>query len=459
MTPRVLPIALLAACAHATAVGPAAPADTTVDPALTAKVDAIAGEVMKTGHIAAISVAVSRGDRIVVARAYGDADRTAHTAATPDTVFHIGSITKQFTAAAIMQLVEQHRIGLDDPISKYLADFPLQGKTVTVRQLLTHTSGIYDYTDKDFFEHAAATDLSVAQLIARFAGKPFEFEPGTQWAYSNSNYVLLGAIIEQVTKQRYADYLAAQVYPKAGLIATTYCAAPPHEARGYTLEDGKLVDAKPISMTTPYAAGALCSTATDLVRWSRALHAGKVVSAASYTAMTTPVRLADGTTRPYGFGLTVSELEGHDRIAHNGGINGFVSTASLFPKDDVAVAILVSTESSAADKLDDRVSRAALDLAPPLNKDLPLLANEQARYVGSYSFPEVKLTITISIQDGKLVTQAEGQPAVAMTSQGHDVFHLLEHDEIVLTFHVAGDHADTLTVEQGGLKLVGKREP
>lgn len=461
MRHALLAVALLTACGSSAkhVAGPPTPESVPASAETVAEIDAIARDALKDGRLAAVSIAIWRGDRTTFAKAYGDADTKAHTAATADTVFRIGSVTKQFTAAAIMQLVEQGKIGLDDPLTKYLPDYPMQGKTVSIRRLLTHTSGIYNYTDEAFMK-SAAKDLSLAELIALFSGKPFDFEPGARWSYSNSNYVLLGAIIEKVTGMSYAAYLKQNVFPRARLASTTYCDnADPRVAHGYSLASGALADSEPISMTTPYAAGALCSTARDLVAWTRALHAGEVVSDASYQQMITPVTLTDGTTHPYGFALAMGDAQGHKRIGHNGGINGFASVLTYYPDDDLVIAVLVNTESGAAESVEERVARVMLGLPEPTNADLPVSAADQAKYVGVYDFKEIETKITVAVKDGKLVTQVAGQPEIGMTSQGGDVFHIAGHDEIVLTFHITGDHADSLTISQGGMTFTGAIVP
>jgi len=343
----------------------AAASDIVADAALAAKIDELAAR--NDIPIAGGSVAVARVDRIVVAKGYGRARLDTATPATAATIYRIGSLTKQFTAALVLQQVAEGRLGLDDPLTKYLPDYPMPtgGRTVRLRHLLTHTSGIHNYTEGDYVTRRATLALTPEALVASFRDAPFEFEPGTRWAYSNSNYVVLGLILERVTGKRYADLLAERITRPLGLTSTFYCGnqpTRPEEAAGYRVLAGRIVPALPIDMSTPFAAGGICSSVVDLVRWAYALRTGRVVPAALYAEMTTPATLADGKRVPYGFGLAIVELDGRLRVGHGGGIHGFVSHLLTFPADDLTVAVLVNTEGPAAQAGARAVARIALDL-------------------------------------------------------------------------------------------------
>jgi CubicO group peptidase (beta-lactamase class C family) len=339
-----------------------------LDGTLAGKIDAIAAA--NTIPIAGGSVAVARGDRILVAKGYGRARIETGTPATAATIYRIGSLTKQFTAALVLQQVAEGRLGIDDPLTKFLPDYPMPmpmpmptgGRTVLLRHLLTHTSGIPNYTEGDYVTRRATQALTPEALVASFRDAPFEFEPGTRFKYSNSNYVVLGLILERVTGKRYADLLAERITRPLGLTSTFYCGnqpARPEEASGYRVVAGRIVPALPIDMSTPFAAGGLCSSVVDLVRWAVALRTGRVIPPALYAEMTTQATLADGRRVPYGFGLVV-ELEGRTSIGHGGGIHGFVGNIVTLPADDLTVAVLVNTEGPAAQLGTREVIRAAL---------------------------------------------------------------------------------------------------
>jgi D-alanyl-D-alanine carboxypeptidase len=337
---------------------------------LATDVDTIVQDAMRDGRTPGVSVAVARGGRIVFTKAYGLANVELNVPAGVESVYRIGSITKQFTASAMMQLVEEGKLSLDDPIEKFLPDFPVRGRRITIRHLLNHTSGIKSYTSLGLkFLAVTRQDLSHDDLIALFKHEPDDFQPGEKWLYDNSGYYLLGVILEKVTGYKYGDYVQRRIFTPLGLSSTIYCDVEPivkNRAAGYQLGmAGELRNADFISMKNPFAAGALCSTVKDLVTWTSALAGGKVVSAASYAQMIAPTKLADGKEQAYGFGLMPGQLEGHPQIAHGGGINGFMSMLIYFPKDDVTVAVLSNSSLGPASRIANRVGRAALGLQQP----------------------------------------------------------------------------------------------
>ena len=337
---------------------------------LAVAVDRIVGDAMRDGRTPGVSVAVARGGRVVHAQGYGLANVELNVPATADTVYRIGSITKQFTAAAIMQLVEQGKMSLDDPIETFLPDYPVRGRRITIRHLLTHTSGIKSFTSLGLkYLAVKRQEISEEDLIATFKDEPDDFPPGEKWLYDNSGYYLLGVILERVTGYKYGDYVQRQLFTPLGLSSTLYCDVErivKNRASGYQIGlDKGLRNADFISMKVPFAAGALCSTVKDLVTWTGALVGGKVVSAQSYAQMTTPLKLANGQERPYGFGLGLGEFEGHPQVEHGGGIDGFASMLMYFPKDGVTVAVLTNSSGGPAVKIAKDVARAALGLKQP----------------------------------------------------------------------------------------------
>ena len=306
---------------------------------LEVQVDHWAQAALDEGVVAGISVAVEHDGELLVAKGYGMADLEQDVAASKNTVYRIGSITKQFTAAAIMQLVEAGQVRLDAPIQEYV-DFPTGDHEVTVEQLLHHTSGIKSYTGLgEEWTRTVPLDIAHDELLGMVVDKPFDFSPGEEWRYNNSGYYLLGVIVENVTNGTYPDYVEQTLAAPLGLERTTYCDEKrliPGRAEGYELEEGELVNDDSISMTQPFAAGSLCSTVLDLLRWQAALESGEVVSDDSYAQMTTEGLLNDGESTGYGYGLGVGELDGHLRVSHGGGINGFVTHLASYPDDEPA---------------------------------------------------------------------------------------------------------------------------
>jgi D-alanyl-D-alanine carboxypeptidase len=332
---------------------------------LSARIDSAARDWVARKLVPSVSIGVWEGGKTVYSKAFGMANLELGVPARPETVYEIGSITKQFTAAAIMGLAEEGKLSLDDPMSRFFPDWPEAGRTATVKQLLNHTSGIKSYTSIPRWRSLMALPLTHDSIVALFKNEPADFAPGTDWRYDNSGYYLLGLIIENVTGQAYSTYIAQHLFEPAGLNSTSYCgsnAIVPGRAGGYSASSAGIVNAAPIFVDQAYAAGGICSTTADLITWTRALQSGKVVKSASYQAMTTPIPLASGKRQTYGFGLGVSDLQGHRAVGHGGGINGFNSMLMSYPSDGVIVAVLVNQDGG-ADKIAQSVIHWALGIA------------------------------------------------------------------------------------------------
>jgi len=255
-------------------------------------IDSLARAFLADSSSPSVAIAVVRGGDTLAMRAWGKADLEQDVAATSGTVYRIGSVTKQFTAATVMQLMEIGKVRLDDSIGSYLPSLPRAWHAVTVRQLLNHTSGVPSYTDIGAaWQRRWGEEMTPDTLVALTAGLPMWFPPGTKWRYDNTGYVILGMLIEKVTGRSWGTEIEARFAKPLGLDNTRNCLNEPvipHRARGYEHAKGGWDNTAYLAMTQPYSAGALCSTIGDLTRWNRALHTGKVVSAASYELMTTP---------------------------------------------------------------------------------------------------------------------------------------------------------------------------
>lgn len=308
------------------------------------------------------SISVMKNGAFVYSKGFGLANLETQTPMTSHHVLRVGSVTKQFTAAALMQLSEAGKVSVDDKLSLYIPEFP-RANEVTLRQMLTHTSGIGNYTDRvhpqDFLRDARFDYASPELLKAMIAQTQptFVFEPGTSWAYCNTAYVLLGLIIEKLTGEPYNAVFKQRLFDPAGLTRTAVddlAPVVPDRASGYTHHAGSSADfdnADYISMTYPGAAGSMRSTTEDLCRWHLALFGGKIVKPASLAEMVKPALLKTGQlpTAPggksplkYGFGLSPSEFEGKTRISHDGGIFGFTSILQSFPDQKVTVAAIMN---------------------------------------------------------------------------------------------------------------------
>lgn len=302
------------------------------------RIDAdVAGILDRTKAPSAI-VAIVRNDHVVFRKAYGFRDSQRRLAADVGTSYEIGSITKQFTAAAILQLREGNKLALDDKLSKYLPDAP-HADEVTLRQLLSHTSGLPEYLDGPDIEHEATQPATFAQLMARVAGKPLTFTPGSKMAYNNTGYIILGRVIEVVSHQSYRDYVRTHLLDRADMKHTFTVADEPrldNMAIGYRIQQNALQPAPTIHDSFGWSAGNLVSTVDDLANWSNALAHGKIISEKSYREMTTPMPLPEGPS-DYGLGLFVDSVRDQPRIGHTGGSFGFTTADEFFPEQNVRI--------------------------------------------------------------------------------------------------------------------------
>jgi D-alanyl-D-alanine carboxypeptidase len=342
---RLMLVTLVIPSFLALAIAAHAPRQAAAVASLETQADAVVAAAMKEQSIPAVSIAIARGGRTLVAKGYGLANVELDVKTSPSTVYRIGSLTKQFTAAAVMRLVETGKMSLDDPIEKYLPDYPVAGRRITIRHLLTHTSGIKSYTGlgPKFWDNAAL-DFSHEKLIALFKDEPPDFQPGEKYLYNNSGYYLLGVILEKVTGETYGIHVKKALFDPLGLTSTAYCDNAPvikQRAAGYQVLLGAVLNAPYLSMKAPFSAGALCSSVTDLVAWTSALMNGKVVTRGSLDQMITPAKLNDGTMTTYGFGLGIPNGD-KKTISHGGGINGFASYMTYLPDSGTTVVVLTN---------------------------------------------------------------------------------------------------------------------
>ncbi|MGM9483930.1 serine hydrolase domain-containing protein [Roseateles sp. NT4] len=314
-----------------------------------------------------VTVLVARGEQLLYKAARGMASVELGVPMRPDQLLRIGSVTKQFAAATLLRQIDEGKASFDDPLSKFLPDYP-DGSRITLLQLLNHTSGVKSFTGiPGYMLNPVRRDLSTAELIREFKDLPADFPPGEQWEYNNSGYVLLGAVIEAISGQNWHQTLDDTLLKPAKITSVHYEAGDQlfkGMARGYTLNGhGQVAPAGLLSMTQPHAAGALIANSEGLWRWNQALHGGRLISAASYTRMTTP----EGPARAqsYGFGIMTGKTQGHATLFHYGGIHGFVSALLYLPESRVTVVILRNSDVRGFDM--DLVSRqlAAFAIGEP----------------------------------------------------------------------------------------------
>ncbi len=292
------------------------------------------------------AVVVVKDGKVVFRKGYGRASLELGTPMRPEMVFEIGSVTKQFTSTAVMMLVEQGKLALDDDVRKYLPYFPDKGAKITVEHLLTHTSGIQSYTGMPSFPTIWRKDMSPQEIVELTSNEPLEFPPGTKFNYNNTGYVMLGAIIEKVSGLSYADFIKKNIFDPLGMTHSVYGSHTdliPNRASGYGRDESGWKNAQYLSLTLPYAAGSLMSSVDDLALWDAAVSSGKLLSKASWDRAFTPYKLASGESTGYGYGWGVETYEGHKMIRHSGGIPGYVSEVLRAPDDRVYVAMLTNS--------------------------------------------------------------------------------------------------------------------
>lgn len=405
-------------------------AATMVQPASAVEVGAYARQLLADNAAAdgpGIAILVARGDQVLFRGARGLADVELGVPLAPDQVFRIGSVTKQFAAAGVLKLVEAGKVGLDDPLSKYVKDYP-NGGAISVRQLLNHTSGVKSYTGIDgYMTESIKRDLSTQALIDVFKDLPVDFAPGQGYAYNNSGYVLVGAVIEAASGKPWHAYLDEALFKPLGLTQTRYGdvhALIPGYVNGYTRIDERVAPMGHLDMSQPHAAGALVSTLDDLLRWNLALHHGKVLQPANYRAMTSPQGKA--AQSDYGFGISRITVRGRTGYAHGGGIFGFASYLLYLPESKTTVAVLTNTDTGlpdrpGLDKLSRTLAAVAVGDAYPVPVAVPVAASSLQQAEGVYRQSAQRAWV-LRVVDGALTVQRIGGKPIALTAVARDTF-------------------------------------
>ncbi|HXG65930.1 MAG TPA: serine hydrolase [Blastocatellia bacterium] len=362
------------------------------DDELTAAIHELLEKTYKADEPGAAVIVVKDG-KTIFRKGYGKANLELGVPIEPDMIFRIGSITKQFTAVAILMLAERGKLSLDDDFTKYLPDYPAKGQKITIAQLLNHTSGIKSYTSLPEWRALWRKDLSLNELIDTFKDKPMDFAPGEKWSYNNSAYVLLGAIIEKVSGQSYKDFVEKQIFAPLGMKHSFYddtTRVIPRRVPGYSKGADGWVNAPYLSMSHPHAAGALVSSVDDLAIWDAALYTDKLLKQETLKQAWTPLKLNNGKPLRYGFGWTVNTYEGHRVISHGGGINGFITYALRMPDDRVFVSVLTNKDSGNPGPDDIALKIAALVIGKPQKEPVVISLPPDAldQYVGVYQLDE-----------------------------------------------------------------------
>jgi len=341
-----------------------------VDRARLMRAEAVVREEMKAQQIPGVALALIDHGTVILARGYGFANLEHRVPVSADTVFQSGSVGKQFAAAAVMLFVEDGRLSLDDPVTRYLPEAPREWADIRIHHLLTHTSGIRDYGYEASYDLRRA--VTEAELVRMACAQPLEFAPGERYSYSNTGYLLLGAILDRIGGRHYSEVLRERIFEPLGMKSARLideAAIIPHRAAGYRLREGQVANQEwvaPEQNTT--ADGSLYLSLDDMIAWDRGLRAGRVLSAASWRKVYTPVTLLSGNSYPYGFGWEVSTLNGQEVHAHSGGVPGFATYIARYLGDDLSLIVLTNLEDADPERIARRVAgvlREALHLPDP----------------------------------------------------------------------------------------------
>ena len=439
---RVIAYLLIFLCAviPATAQAPA-------DAQIVSKINEYMDAATRIDHFSG-TVLVARDGKPVVSKGYGMANYEWSIPNAPDTVFRLGSITKQFTSAAIMLLQERGKLNVSDPVCKYVADCPAAWEQVTIKHLLTHTSGIPSYTAFPGFEKTALLPMKPAELLAEYRSKPLEFAPGEKFNYSNSGYHLLGLIIEKISGQTYEDFLVENIFKPLGLNQTGYDRTNriiKGRAAGYDRDGDSVANTTYIDMWIPYAAGSLYSTTGDLLKWEQALYTEKLLTRKSLDEMFTPFK---GT---YAYGWGVGKRFEHKSISHGGSINGFSTYLARYPDDRVTVIVLSNVQGASTEKIASNLSAivfgAKYEL--PRERKVIMLPNEVLdKYVGEYRLSPT-ITLTVSREGDHLMLGIVTQPKMELFAESETEFFLKAVDAGITFVKDDAGNVTQLLLRQG----------
>ncbi len=438
------------ACLVLLALAPArvvAQAGATAGPPL----DSIAASFVDAGRTVGLVAAVARGSETLLLTGHGVANVEWGVPMPGDAMLEVGSVAKQFTAAAILQLLDAGALSLDDEITRWVPDLDTDGQRVTLRHLLDHTSGIFRFAEEPEWERnwfIPGLSRDAARPLIRLT--PFRFAPGVAQAYNNAGFWLLGLVVERASGLPLEQYLATRIFAPLGMTRSSFCNSMenvPRRAHGYFLQGGTVRRAPMVSYGWVFAPGAVCSTAGDLVTWLRALHGGTVLSPASYALMTSASTLLDGTALQYGLGIKVgTDLGGNRYIGHGGTAPGFRADATWYPDAQLAVVVLMNTSApnlSAAD-LGGRLARAVL---PGSRGEIRYFTGDATPLVGTYRLvvggnqPQVVIEVSAT-PEGLAFAMNGGRPQ-PLPWVGDLRFHANEH--VTLTFRRAGGAGGPVT--------------
>lgn len=422
----------------------------------TAKLDALVSAYSKLHKFNGTVLVVQKG-KIVLDKAYGYQRTADKTLNETGTIFQLGSVTKQFTATAILKLEEQKKLSLQDKLSKYFPDYP-KGDSITIENLLTHTSGIFNYTnDREFMEKEVAIPASREKIMALFKDKPLNFSPGSKWDYSNSGYSMLGYIIEKAAGKPYEKVMREYIFGPLHMDHTGFDFKNLKDSKkstGYfNISDTSSTLAPSVDSTVSYAAGAMYSTTADLYKWHQAAQQYKIISKADWERAYTPFK------NNYGYGWISDSIAGKRKVSHGGGIHGYVTSLARVPEDDVCIIVLDNAADKDVGKIGDALLAVLYGKPYELPKERIAIQVPEAtlkQYEGEYNlFPNFNIVMTV--KDGMLMGQPTGQPQSPLFAEKKDFFFLKIVDAQVGFTRNDKQEVTGLILYQNGRETPGKK--
>ena len=433
-----------------------APAPPTNDQII-AKVDEYMKAVLKVDGFSG-TILVAREGKPIVNKGYGMANIELNVLNTPESVFRLGSVTKQFTAMAIVMLQERGKLSVNDTMCRYLADCPDAWKPITIKHLLNHTSGITNYTGFSDFAKTTIMPIRPAEMADRLKKEPLEFTPGEKMAYSNSGYFLLGAIVEKASGKTYADFLQENIFTPLGMKQTGYddpIRIIMHRAAGYQKQAGNIINASYMDMSVPYAAGSLYSTTGDLLIWDQALYMEKLVTKKSLEEIFTPWKGETG----YAYGWGIGKKFGRREISHGGGIYGFATQIARYPDDRVTVVVLSNIQAAPAGQIANNLAAIVFGAAYEIPKERKIISLDTKileKYVGEYQIG-TNIVIAITLENGTLMGQLGGQGKFSLLPESETEFYSKDVNAQIVFIKDTNGEVNGFTLKQGGSNNPAKK--
>ncbi len=407
-----------------------------------------------------VSILVAKDGETIFRKAYGKANLELDVDLKPENVFELASISKQFTAVAILMLEEQGKLSLEDNITKYIPDYPTNNKIITIHHLLNHTSGIKSYTEIDAFMEIARKDLSPKEIIEVFKNEPMDFDPGEKFLYNNSGYVLLGYIIEVITEDTYENYIEKNIFEKLSMSSSYYGSMKElitNRAYGYQVKNGNYVNADYLSLTIPYAAGSLMSTVDDLLKWQNAITNNTLIKRTSLEKAINGSTLNDGEKIDYGYGWSKVTIQGSEGMKHSGGIFGYSTDGIFLHDENVYVIGLSNCNCKNVNGVTKKIAAMVIGKPIPDKRDAITVKEEELKkWVGAYQFEE-NITRHIILRDGKIYSlREEENPIEYEIYPMKDGSYIFDGGTVFYRFSVTKDGNRQAVFNSDGKSFIGK---